>query len=240
MSERRIADSTAVRAIPAGGAGGSAAARVYDDLRDRIVNMEILPDTILSRAELAREYGVSQTPIREAMQRLEQDGLVRTFPQSRTVVTRIDAAELFEAHFLRTAVEIEVARQLATGAGEATLAVIEARMKMHEALVGDVDQILMFYELDRAFHEQLFIAIGHPGLHAMLTGRTGHHARARRLELPTPEHMRRVAEEHRAVVEALHARDGDAAAAAMRAHLGQTIARIEALRIRHPDAFSAI
>nr|WP_255720223.1 GntR family transcriptional regulator [Acuticoccus kalidii] len=227
-----------MRALPAGGAIGAAGGRVYEDLRHRIVNMEIVPDTILSRAALAREYGVSQTPIREAIQRLDQDGLVRTFPQSRTVVTRIDAAELFEAHFLRTAVEIEVARQIAAGASEEALRQIEARMRMHESLAGHIDQILIFYELDRDFHGQLFATVGHHGIHTMLVGRSGHLARARRLEEPTAERMQIVVEEHRAVMEGLRARDPDAAAAAMRAHLNSTIARIEKLRVRFPDAFS--
>ena len=92
------------------------AARIYNDLRVRIINFDLKPDTPLSRKELSANYGVSQTPIREALQRLEQEGLVRIFPQSKTVVTRIDQSELREAHFLRVALETEVAQRISVAA----------------------------------------------------------------------------------------------------------------------------
>ena len=64
---------------------GLAAARVYTGLRARIVSLELLPDTVLSRAEIAKQYGVSQSPVREAVQKLEQEGLVVSYPKSRTL-----------------------------------------------------------------------------------------------------------------------------------------------------------
>src|SRR3546814_18038529 len=66
-----------------------ASQRIYDDLRSRIVSLELPPGTTRSRGALAKHYDVSLTPIREAMQRLEQDGLMRTFPQSKTARTSV-------------------------------------------------------------------------------------------------------------------------------------------------------
>src|SRR3546814_13591349 len=77
-----------------------ASQRIYDDLRARIVSLELPPGTTLSRGALAKHYDGSLTPLREAMQRLEQDGLIRLFPQPTTGATKIAVAQLTEEHDL--------------------------------------------------------------------------------------------------------------------------------------------
>lgn len=226
--------------VPAalGSAQGSAATRVYDDLRNRIVGFDLPPDTTLTRSELAERYGVSQTPVREAMHRLEQEGLVRIFPQSRTVVTRIDLPQLYEGHFLRIAVEVEVVARLAASADAATIGKGNSLIRMQDALAGDVEQIELFNQLDEAFHRTLFAGVGQLNLHGLIAARCGHMARARRLDLPKPGKMRDVVRGHRAVIEAIEARDAGAAVDAMRDHLAGTVARIAALREENPEYFS--
>src|SRR5689334_19429155 len=96
-----------------------AAPQVLDHLRERIVALDLPPGMLLSRAELAANFGVSQTPVRDALMRLEEEGLVDVFPQHKTVVSRIDIAQARQAHFLRRAIELEVARTLASTAAAA-------------------------------------------------------------------------------------------------------------------------
>src|SRR3546814_6143369 len=148
-----------------------ASQRIYDDLRSRIVSLELPPGTTLSRGALAKHYDVSLTPIREAMQRLEQDGLIRIFPQSKTVVTKIDVAQLYEAHFLRVAVESEVARRLASAPDlallkPALLKKAKAILALQETLAGNLEEIGLFNELDEAFHQTLFAGVDQLNLHA--------------------------------------------------------------------------
>ena len=188
----------AVRSIAAG-PHGTAAGRIYENLRLRIITVEIAPDTVLSRASLARDYGVSQTPVREALQRLEQDGLVETFPQSRTVVTRIDPDALTEAHFLRRAVETEVVRHLASAHTAETISELDALIAMQQTLIENTDQVTMFYDLDESFHRALFNGIGYVGLHTMIRARSGHLDRARRLDMPRREKMREIVDGHVAI-----------------------------------------
>src|SRR3546814_2587991 len=78
---------------------------ICDDLRERILGLELQPGTGLSRPALAEFYRVGQTPIRDAILKLEQEGLVEIYPQSKTLVTRIDVAHAKETQFLRTAIE---------------------------------------------------------------------------------------------------------------------------------------
>ena len=182
---------------------GPASVQLYADLRDRIVRLELPPDTTLDRSELATGYQVSQTPVREAIMRLEQDGLVKSFPQSRTVVTRIDVARIREEHFLRLAVECEVVLQLAAKADNAVLTKLNGLLRLQEALVDDVEQAALFKQLDEAFHEALFEGVGQVNLYRFIVARSGHMARVRTLDLPKQGKMRKVLEGHRSIVAAV-------------------------------------
>ncbi len=216
---------------------GSARDRLYEDLRARIISFELPPDRTLARNELTGHYGVSQAPLREALQRLALEGLVRIYPQSRTVVTRIDAAQIYDTHFLRVAVECEVARGLAQVPDTACLARARSIIRMQEAVGGAPGQSPMFQELDEAFHNTLFSGLGRQGLHRLIRDMSGHLERARRLHR-APSRVTEIIAGHLAVVEAIEARDGAKAAAAMRDHLGGTISRIEALRESYPQYFT--
>jgi DNA-binding GntR family transcriptional regulator len=158
--------------------------------------------------------------------RLEQDGLVHSYPQSRTVVTRIDVARIREEHFLRTAVECDVARQLAEHHDPATISRAKGILKMQEALVGDVEQIELFKQLDEAFHEALFAGVGQTNLYQYVTARCGHLARLRSLDLPRTGKMRSVLEGHAAVIAAVEEGDPDKASNTMRQHLSGTMDRL--------------
>lgn len=224
---------------PRGQSGAPAASSVYEDLRRRITSLELRPDAILSRADLAAEYGVSQTPVREALLRLERDGLVDVFPQSKTVVTRIGLAELYEAHFLRVAVECEAARRLVAAPNAEALARARSIVTMQAALVGDLDQMGPFNELDEAFHRTLFEGVGHVDLYYLVRSRAGQLDRARKLDLPRLDKMRAIVEAHRAILDGIASGDVAAADAAVRAHLTGTVERIGLLRDEHPEFFQS-
>lgn len=221
-----------------GADASSAARRVYRSLRQSIISFERPPGAVLSRVELTREYGVSQTPIREALQMLEQDGLIRVVPQSRTLVRRIDVQQLNETHFLRVALECEVVRRLAKAPPPDMIRRARAIIQMKTALVGDTDQIDMFKELDRTFHQTLFAALGVDHLLDVLGSKLGHLARCQWLDLPKKGKMADIVTDHTAILDAIKAGDPEAADRAMRHHLSGTISRVEYLRAEHPDYFT--
>lgn len=203
-----------------------ASALVYSEVRSRIVSLQLPPQTTLSRAELAEQFNVSQSPVREAILRLEQDGLVASYPQSRTEVTKIDVARIREEHFLRIATECEVVRQLSRLQPQTALAKAKGVIKMQEALVDDIEQAGLFRQLDEAFHAALFAGAGQSNLHAHVTARCGNLARVRSLDLPRAVKMVSVLKGHRAAIEMIEAGDGEAAARAMRGHLSGTMERL--------------
>lgn len=222
----------------------SSAARIHDDLRQRILSMDLPPGTALPRADLARHYEVSQTPLRDALQLLERDDLVQIRPQSRTVVTRIDIARVHRAHFLRTALETEVARHLAgSGAPDVVAqgrAVIEAQRGLTADVDGnsDKDKLRLFQELDEYFHRVLFEGAGQHDLHDLVRSRAGHMDRVRRLQVHSPAKIAGIIDGHNAILDTIAACDEPGAIRAMRDHLRRNTDWVDAFRDRHPDHFT--
>src|SRR3954447_17115476 len=105
-------DAVSAIALPRLDRSRLAAAQVFELLRERIISLELVPGTVLSRSALAEEFRLSSTPIRDALMRLEAERLVEVFPQHATVVSPIDLSLARQAHFLRRSVELEVVRSL--------------------------------------------------------------------------------------------------------------------------------
>lgn len=214
-----------------------AAPQVFDHLRDLIVSLELAPGTVLSRAELADDYGLSQTPIRDALIRLGEEGLVDIFPQHATVVSRIDVDAARQAHFLRRAIECEVVRELAVRAEPGLLARLRAQVDVQASLTGE-HSYRAFIEADRAFHALMYEAAGVPDLFDLVRRRSGHVDRLRLLHLPSAGKERAILRDHRRIVEAIARGDGDGAQAALRDHLTGTLAQVDEIRRRHPGYLS--
>lgn len=212
--------------------------RVYESLRARIINFDLPPGATLSRNDIKDEFGVSQMPVREALQRLEGEGLVLIFPQSKTVVSRIDVRQLSETQFLRVAIESEVVRRLALAGPKEVIRRAHTILDMQRTLIGAEDEMPTFMELDRRFHLTLFAGVGMETLHAMLLDRLGHLYRCQRLELPREGKMQDIVEAHAAILDGLASGDPEQAVRAMRDHLSGTISRVELLRRDFPDFFT--
>lgn len=215
-----------------------ASVQVYGALRERIIAFALPPGARLDRAELAEEFGISASPLREAIQRLEREGLVSTFRQSRTVVSHIDPVAVRREHFLRTGIECEVVNALAAAPDEAALKRIGAIVKMQRVLIEEPDQIDLFRSLDEDFHRALFAASGHGALFARSSEWSSQMARLRSLDLPSEGKFASVVDGHEAVLAAVQSGDRHAATDAMRAHLSGTIARLAEMKAQYGDYFA--
>lgn len=109
---------------------------------------------------------------------------------------------------------------------------------MQEAVAQDPAQMAIFQELDELFHQTLFAGLNRGGLHQLIRERSGHLERVRRLHLPEQGKVLSILSNHHAIVDAITAGDEDAAMAATRKHLSQTVAKIEELRQEFPDYFA--
>lgn len=215
-----------------------AAPQVFEQLRDMILSLELAPGTVLSRAELAATFGLSQTPIRDALMKLGEDGLVDIFPQHATVVSRIDTAAAVQAQFLRRAIESEVVLALAARPDAALIDALRAKIDEQAARMGG-DAQLGFIEADRAFHRLMYVAAGVPDLFDLVRQRSGHVDRLRMLNLPSVGKRRSILRDHRRIVDAIASGDAASAQAALRDHLSGTLGQMDAIRNAHPGYFTS-
>lgn len=197
------------------------ASQVYDYLRRRIVDNRLSPGTMISEAELARSLEISRTPLRAALQQLAKEGLVVTRPQVGSVVAKLDAAQLEEAVFARTALETAVVRKLAeTRADLSALAPVLAL----QAAAAEADDYATFFGHDEAFHATLATIAGVPGLWKLVQSVKGHVDRQRyTLMSSIGMRSRRAYDEHLAIVDRIAAGDADGAARAMADHVNSVL-----------------
>src|ERR1700682_5791828 len=136
-----------------------AAPQVFEQLRKLIISLALPPGSPLSRNALAEQFGVSSTPIRDALMRLEEEGLVDVFPQYATVVSRVDVRLAQHAHFLWQAGRREIVRGLAVSRDTAIADDLSRTVALQQqfAKAGDFEK---FMAADNEFHAQLYAASG--------------------------------------------------------------------------------
>jgi DNA-binding GntR family transcriptional regulator len=214
-----------------------AAPQVFDRLRELITSLALPPGSPLSRTALAEQFGLSSTPIRDALMRLDEEGLVEVFPQHATVVSRIDVKLAQQAHFLRQALELEIVRALALDHGPHLVDELNETIAQQQrfAKAGDFAE---FTSADNDFHRQLYAATDRLALWALVRSRSGHIDRLRQLHLPSPGKAQDILRHHKLIVKAIAASEPEAAQQHLRTHLSGTLAYLDRIRARYPEYLS--
>jgi DNA-binding GntR family transcriptional regulator len=214
-----------------------AAPQVFDRLRKLIISLALPPGSPLSRNALAEQFGVSSTPIRDALMRLEEEGLVEVFPQHATVVSRVDVGLAQQAHFLRQALELEIVKALALDRSEQLVGELNSTIALQQkfAKAGDFEK---FMAADNDFHQQLYTATSNEGLWDLVRSRSGHIDRLRRMHLPSPGKAQDIVRHHKLIVTAISANQPDEAQRHLRKHLSGTLGYLAEIRARFPEYLS--
>jgi DNA-binding GntR family transcriptional regulator len=191
--------------------------RVYERLREALIDQVFAPGEPLREATLTELYGVSKTPIREALVRLQQDGLVEiaAYRGARaSSYTSADLAEIFEA---REILEVECVRRAAEAPGDETAGRLAATVARAQAAVGRDELADAAAALDE-FDDLLFEQLQNSLLDEIRQRLSMHLRRVGRVNISV-ESIARSLDEHRTVIAAVAAHDADAADSALRAHL---------------------
>jgi DNA-binding GntR family transcriptional regulator len=211
-----------------------AAPQIVDYLREQIIGLELAPGAVLSRSDLAARFGLSQTPVRDALMHLAEEGLVEIYAQHKTVVSRIDLQSARQAHFLRLAIEVEVVRTLAAARNAELVRTLRATIA-RQPIVVHVADYAEFAHTDQLFHRQMYGAAGVPDLWDLLRRQSGHIDRLRRLDLPAPGKAADIVRGHARIVDAIARGDSDLAERRVREHLSGTMSRVASIRASHPE-----
>jgi len=205
-------------------AGTNKTTVLYEGVRERIVSGDIQPGAILTEAELADEYGMSKTPVREALVLLRHEGFVDSLPRIGHVVATFTVQDVLEVFHLRAILEAEAAGLAADRITEDEIAALRENRDEESALLAEADGADAYeraYELNVAFHHRI--------------GRASGNRRLADLIKRLMEDMRRMLafdprfvepQHHMEIIEALQRGDRAAAAGAMRRHVEETKARL--------------
>jgi DNA-binding GntR family transcriptional regulator len=237
MTPRPSAASARPRAANRLDRDRQAAPQVFERLRQLIISLSLPPGSPLSRTALAEQFGVSSTPIRDALMRLDEEGLVEVYPQYATVVSRIDIKLAQQAHFLRQSLELEIVRMLALDHADQLADQLTGAIALQQqsAKAGDFAQ---FMGADDDFHRQLYAGAGKGELWTLVKSRSGHIDRLRRLHLPSPGKAQDIVRHHQLIAAAIAAGEADAAQRHLRNHLSGTLGYLAEIRARFPEYLS--
>ncbi|CAH2603300.1 GntR family transcriptional regulator [Rhodovastum atsumiense] len=204
--------------------------QVFDRLRDEIVRGVLPPGAPVIEADVSERLQVSRTPVREALIKLADEGLVRVFPQRGSFVAPISLQAVREAQFLREHLECAM---VADAAAQMTLAgsgrLIENLDAQRRAARQDDGE--RFYRLDEELHTIIAEIAGHPRVWRVIQQEKVHMDRIRYLSFADHAHLERLIGQHQDVVEALVERNADRATGAMRLHLREVFGTIDKLHL---------
>ena len=193
---------------------------VYDKLKDAITHMDIYSedaDLRLDERSLAEQLGISRTPLREAIARLERDGLVEVLPRKGVYVQRKSMDEILEMIVAWAALESMAARLATTEASDAEIASLRKIASKYNA--GAVDTRISEYSDDNIrFHQRILEISKCALLKTMADGLFLHMQAVRLRAMNEGDRIHRSVVDHAEIIEALEARDADVAARRVREH----------------------
>ena len=209
---------------------------VFEQLHEDIASLTILPGAKISEADVARRFGVSRQPARDAFRRLHNLNLLEIRPQRATVVRRFSLAEIENTRFVRLAVELEVMeRACQVWHQRHSEALADNISQQSDAL--DADDAAEFHELDYGFHKLICDLSGLPKAFETISGCKRKVDRLCVLSLSNQESVSDVLGDHHAIADALIRRSSQDARDLIRLHVSRLDATISEIHQTHSDYF---
>jgi len=223
-SAAQVAEHTSeIMRVP--GDEASAADRAYAYVRTEILSRRLAANELISEGQIAEAVGVSRTPVREALLRLQADGMVRLLPKRGALIVPVTAEEMADVLETRRLVEGYAARKVVTeGSVGGLVAELQSHIDEMRSAAKHRDTIA-YVEADRAFHVKLVAAAGNDILTSLYVSLRDKQLRMGVVNLldtgdaADTARMRRSADEHEAITDAISTRSVRAVEAAVAAHL---------------------
>ena len=200
---------------------GSAAARVYAHVKQRLLDGSFPGGALLSENELSQQLGLSRTPVRQAFVQLEAEGLLELYPKRGALVVPVAASEIEDVFEARLLVEEHCARRAATAGGRMLAMELEEAIAEQERAIGMGEGGMSeFAKSDRRFHRAIVHAAGNAILTRLYDALRDRQQRIAAVSLArNPGDAQRFLAEHRGIAEALGRADAAEACERVSAHL---------------------
>lgn len=183
---------------------------VFESIREAIIEGQLPPGERLMEIQLAEEMGVSRTPVREAIRKLELEGLVVMIPRKGAYVSGLSMKDISDVFEIRSALEGLAAELASERITDEELENMERHLvRIAEGIEkGDITSVV---EIDTDFHSMLYAASRNQRLGQIINNLREQIQRFRQTSLSYPGRMRVALEEHRRIIEAISARDPEMA-----------------------------
>lgn len=192
--------------------------QVYGSLKQAIIDGELRPGARLREADIALSLGASRTPVREALSRLEQEGLVQSLKSGGSIVVELSTSEMREIFGLIQVLETYAVRLAAEHITPKQLEKLEAICSRSEQIVhSDLEKLS---DLNRRFHELIIEASGNQRLQTLITNLRSAMQPYRALTLQSSSFREQSVHDHRSILDLLRRGAIDELATLMNAHLG--------------------
>jgi DNA-binding GntR family transcriptional regulator len=195
--------------------------KIYDHLREQLLNGEILPHQHLVEAKIAKEIGTSRTPIREALHSLELEGLIESIPRVGYVVKAIKEDEVEEICEIRAAIEEVGARWAMEKAPQKLIADLKKNISISEEKAAQGNP-KAFVELDAQFHEIIARLSGSRRLEELGQTLRRHMLRYRIQSIYLTDNVSRAIQGHKGILEAIEKGDLEEVNRAIKYHLEES------------------
>jgi len=219
-------------------AGQPLARQLYQLLLERICRFELEPGQLISEASLSATLGVSRTPVREALARLAEHGLVEVLPQRGSRVILLRRADLEKSQFMREALELAMLRKVMVMPERQLLLMQldkEITLQRTYLQVGDLQR---FYQSDEDFHHQLALFAGCGAVIEDIARVKIHMDRFRHLTVASVEDLAMIITQHQAIRTAIASADPQAAEACLQLHLRRIFSFLEQAAALFPHYFA--
>lgn len=212
----------------------SQAVAAYAQLRERIVSGEFGSDQILTEAELADQLAMSRTPVREAVKRLEADGLLTRVPRKGLTITRLDQSSITELYAFREILECGAARLAARQADDVE---IENMRNILDESQAYKDPVRSNYE----FHQAIYTASHNQFLVKAINNLIDSTSLLGQSTLAHTGRPQKALQEHRELFRAIEQRDEELAVLCARQHIRQALlARLQQQRTAAPSVSGSV
>jgi len=217
LSNGSRAGSPARRRTAAAPPSGYRVEKAYRHLKTQIMSATLPPGASLNEQEIAARLGTSRAPVREAIRKLEQEGLAMRYPNRGAILTKLSMTEVLEIWQLREILEPAACGLAAGRIDRAALADLERRLADLKRREVGPEAYEAFLQADVSLHSLVVDSTANQTLRQLM------HTLNRRITqvrvVTSPARFRSAVDEHLAIVAALQARDAGRAAEAMRRHL---------------------
>lgn len=209
---------------------------VFDELFGKITRLELLPGTKISETEIAKAFGYSRQPVREAFTRLANLNLLLVRPQRATVVRPFSRKLIANARFVRAAIELEVVRTASLHRNKSIDAALKANLREQANAISAKD-VTRFHDLDYEFHKLLCASANQPFAFDIIAKNKAQVDRLCMLALTSEAAMNDLYEDHQLLLAALLGGEAETADRILRHHLDRLNPTIDAIYTTHNAYF---